>query len=171
MDGLCIKYQQLADVMEKICVWFAAAVLMALLGVYAYSIIADLCLPWPAPWLEEVCALLFSWTTFIGAGVIVRRGGHVSVDILTQKLKAPALLAVRLLGFACICWVAWAMVKYGYISVQMSRQTTVYLDISMKWAYLPIAISGILLVFFGLAALLPHARKSGTEDDLPPHLV
>jgi TRAP-type C4-dicarboxylate transport system permease small subunit len=171
MGALCLKYQQFADIVEKICVWFAAAILMALLGVHAYSITADLVLPWPAPWLEEISALLFSWTTFIAAGVIVRRSGHVSVDILTQYLKGPALFAFRLLGFACICWVAWAMVKYGYASVQLSRQTTVYLDISMGWAYLPIMISGILLIFFGLAALLPHARTSDAEDGLPSHLV
>ena len=172
MDALCEKYQQLADIVEKLCIWFAAAVLLALLGVNTYSIIADLCLPWAAPWLEEVSALLFSWTTFITVGVIVRYGGHVSVDMLTRYLKGPFLLAFRLFSFACICWVAWAMTKYGYISVQMSRQTTVYLDIPMSWAYAPIAVSGVLLVFFGLAALLPHARTNpDAENDLPAHLV
>lgn len=171
MDAFCEKFQKLADIVEIVCIWFAAAVLLALLGVNTYSIIADLCLPWAAPWLEEVSALLFSWTTFITVGVIVRYGGHVSVDMIVRYLKGYPLLAFRIFSFVCVCWVAWVMTKYGILSVQMARQTTVYLDIPMKWCYAPIPISGVLLVFFGLAALLPHARKNPDEDEVLSKLV
>ncbi len=159
MDSFFKNYQKAADIIEKISIATTALFLFALLGINVYSIIADLCLPWSAPWLEELSALFFSWATFIAAGVIVRYGGHVGVDMLTSRFKGKIHLAFRIFSFACICWVSFVMIKYGIITVQTARQTSVYLDISLKWFYAPIPISGVLFIFFALAALLPYARK------------
>ena len=40
----------------------------------------------PLGWTEEAARMLFTWIIFIGAALIVKRGSHISIDILVKVL-------------------------------------------------------------------------------------
>jgi TRAP-type C4-dicarboxylate transport system permease small subunit len=49
----------------------------------------------PAAWAGEVAAFAFAWCVFIGSAAVAKRGGHVSIDMLTAAFPAPVQRAIR----------------------------------------------------------------------------
>jgi TRAP-type C4-dicarboxylate transport system permease small subunit len=61
----------------------------------------------PFSWPEEFAVLMFGWMILLGAAVVQRRDGHISIDVLRRRVgprAAPWLDAVRwlMIGFASI---------------------------------------------------------------------
>ena len=50
-------------------------------------------------WVEEVSRYTMVWLTFIGAGLVLRYGGHIGIDSLQQGMPrfAPAIRAIIVL--------------------------------------------------------------------------
>ncbi len=65
-------------------------------------------------WVEEVSRYLMIWLTFLGAGLVLRYGGHIGIDTLQEALPKHAvwirvaiyaLLLIflrRCCGWACV---------------------------------------------------------------------
>jgi TRAP-type transport system small permease protein len=73
----------------------------------------------PATWVEEVSAIAFAWTVFVGAAEVQRRRRHVSVDLLTALLPTRLRLALEILA---TCFVA---LYCGFLSYLSLRQAIV----------------------------------------------
>src|SRR5690606_21972883 len=76
-------------------------------------------------WAEEVARYLMVWMTFIGAGLVLRLGGHVAIDNLHAVLPVGAARVLRgvivmalLVFFAVMIWQGWVYMQ------AMSFQTT-----------------------------------------------
>src|SRR5438876_9991730 len=55
-------------------------------------------------WVEEVSRYLMIWLTFLGAGLVLRHGGHIGIDTLQESFPRRAahlraLICILLLGF------------------------------------------------------------------------
>src|SRR5690606_21805440 len=48
-------------------------------------------------WAEEVARYLMVWLTFLGAGQVLRFGGHIAIENLHDFLPGPAGRALRVL--------------------------------------------------------------------------
>jgi TRAP-type C4-dicarboxylate transport system permease small subunit len=49
----------------------------------------------PAAWAAEVAAIAFAWCVFVGAAAGVKRGAHVSIDMLVMLLPQAAQRVVN----------------------------------------------------------------------------
>jgi TRAP-type C4-dicarboxylate transport system permease small subunit len=104
-------------------------------------------------WAEEASRFTMVWLTFIGAGPVLRYGGHIGIDSLQQALPrfAPAIRAVifaLLGGFFCV------MLDVGirYASLTWA-QTTPVLEVPVGAVYLAMPVGfGLLLVHLALMA-------------------
>src|SRR5215831_10856372 len=70
-------------------------------------------------WVEEVSRYLMIWLTFLGAGVVLRYGGHIGIDTLQERLPqhAAALRAVifvLMLGFFVV--MVWLGARYAMLT-------------------------------------------------------
>ncbi len=92
--------------------------LILMLGTMAVIIFTNVALRYltdqSIEWAEEVARHLMIWLTFIGAGPVLRYGGHIAVDNLQDALPKAAAMAVRgviallLLGFfGFMIWYGW----------------------------------------------------------------
>jgi TRAP-type transport system small permease protein len=65
----------------------------------------------PAPWAGEVAQMGFAWVVFIGAAAGLKRGMHVSIDLLTARLpgalRVPLALILDLGLLAFFAYVTW----------------------------------------------------------------
>lgn len=80
-------------------------------------------------WAEEVASFLMIWVTFLGAGLALREGRHVAIDVLQDRLPERArrglrlVLALVILAFlALLTWLGVHFVLFGWRSVTFVTQ-------------------------------------------------
>jgi TRAP-type C4-dicarboxylate transport system permease small subunit len=80
-------------------------------------------------WADEVASFLMIWVTFLGAGLALREGRHVAIDVLQDRLPEGArrrlrlALALVILAFlALLVWFGVQFVIFGWRSVTFVTQ-------------------------------------------------
>ncbi len=81
------------DIAEEVVA--CAALLIVVLSV-SWGVLTRYITAQPAAWSGEVAAMGFAWVVFLGAAAGFKRGLHVSIDVLTQRLPAPVERALAL---------------------------------------------------------------------------
>ena len=98
-------------------------------------------------WSEEFSCYLLVLASLVGTAVAFKRGSHIAVTALIEKLEPTAkkVMAsfVDLLGLAFFGIVAW----YGAVLMRTeASQVTPSMQISMKWIYLMYPLVGIVIM-------------------------
>ncbi len=97
-------------------------------------------------WVEEASRYTMIWLTFIGAGLVLRYGGHIGIDTLQQKLPRHAA-AIRVGIFAVLLGFFGVMAVVGLrYSVLTWAQTTPVLQIPIGAVYLAMPIGFALMI-------------------------
>jgi TRAP-type C4-dicarboxylate transport system permease small subunit len=110
-------------------------------------------------WVEEVSRYLMIWLTFLGAGLVLRYGGHIGIDTLQNAVPRRAvairvtICALLLAFFVAMLWlgVRYAMVAWG--------QTTPVMQIPMGVVYLAIPLGFALLIVHLLLMAVSYLRR------------
>lgn len=139
---------------ERILVAFNRWLLILLLLAMACIVFANVVLRYTTGdsivWAEEVARHLMIWVTFLGAGLVLRFGGHVAIDNLHQAVSSRAARLLRTLvvvGIGVFCLV---MTYFSILYVWATRfQTTAATDIPIAWIYAAMP-AGFLLLFLHL---------------------
>lgn len=108
---------------------------------------------------EEMSRFLFLWITFLGAVVVLRRGGHLGFDTLVQAMPRGGRLAARALSalltlLVCLVflWGAWPQVL-----ANLDNRSPVS-GLPVGWAYAAALVSGAGLCALALADLVLALR-------------
>lgn len=153
--------------------WFLAAnrwALIALLAAMAVIIFTNVALRYltsqSIEWAEEVARHMMIWLTFLGAGPVLRYGGHIAVENLQDALPRPVAIALRvviaLLLFAFFAFMVW----YGWMYMQRTQfQRTAATQIPFAYIYSAMLIGGVLLaVHFALIVKGYVLRREFASD-------
>jgi TRAP-type C4-dicarboxylate transport system permease small subunit len=112
-------------------------------------------------WAEEVARHLMIWGTFLGAGLVLRFGGHVAIDNLHTAVGtrwAPVLRTVVVVGIGVFSLV---MTYFSTLYVWATRfQTTAATDIAISWIYSAMPV-GFLLLFIHLLFIVRSYVSEG----------
>ena len=120
-------------------------------------------------WVEEASRYTMVWLTFIGAGQVLRYGGHIGIDTLQHIAPrfAPAIrtaIVALVGGFCCVMIVVG--IRYAVLTW---AQTTPVLEIPIGAVYLAMPVGFALTVaHLGLMARGYVARRdvlAGGEFD------
>ena len=133
------------------------ALVVALLAAMAIMVFANVALRFLTDhsilWVEEASRYAMVWLTFVGAGPVLRYGGHIGIDTLEHALPraAPAIRAtivVLLAIFLCVMIVVG--IRYAILTWS---QTTPVLEWPIGAVYLAMLIgSALMLMHLGLMA-------------------
>lgn len=107
-------------------------------------------------WVEEVSRYLMIWLTFIGAGLVLRYGGHIGIESLQEMFPraAPFLRAVIFVLLLCFfCFMVWIGVRYAS---RTWAQTTPVTEIPVGVVYLAMPIGFALLIVHLLLMARPY---------------
>ena len=97
-------------------------------------------------WVEEVSRYLMIWLTFLGAGLVLRYGGHIGIDTLQQALPRAAP-AVRSVIFVLLAIFSGVMVVVGVRYAMLTwAQTTPVMQIPVGAVYLAMPVGFALLL-------------------------
>ena len=117
-------------------------------------------------WAEEVSRHMMIWLTFLGAGPVLRYGGHIAVENLQDALPRKAAIALRivvaLLLFAFFGFMVW----YGWLYMQRTMfQLTAVTQIPFAYIYSAMMIGGVLLVIHFLLVVKGYVLERQFPSD------
>jgi TRAP-type C4-dicarboxylate transport system permease small subunit len=125
-----------------------------------FQVFARFIMDTPSDWTEVLTRFALIWMVYMGAGVALRNGAMVSVDLMHRKLpvvwrkKLDVLIATVTLSLLGL------MIYWGaFISWRIRFQNVAGLDISIAWAYLAIPIGALFAVIAVFAHLFDPLRN------------
>jgi len=143
--------------------------IIALLGAMAVMVFANVALRFLTDhsilWVEEASRYAMVWLTFIGAGPVLRYGGHIGIDTLEQAAPRFAA-AIRSVIFALLTIFCCVMIVVGVrYAVLTWAQTTPVLQLPIGAIYLAMPLGfALMLVHLALMARGYVARRELLGD-------
>ena len=146
-------------------------ILILLLAGMSIIIFTNVCLRYltdvSLPWAEEVGRYMMIWLTLLGAGPVLRSGGHIAVenfqDLLSPRLAAALRLFVSALLFMLFAILVWQ----GWIYMQRTLlQTTPVTQIPFAYIYGAFFVGGLNLIAHFLLIVRGYVlRREFAPDD------
>lgn len=153
--------------------YFLAAnrwMLIALLAAMSVIIFANVVLRYVThdslEWAEEVARYLMIWLTFLGAGPVLRYGGHIAVENLQDALPARLAVALRCVVAALLFAFFGFMVWYGWLYMQRTMfQMTPVTQIPFAYVYSAMMFGGMLLIVHFLLVVRGYLLRREFASD------
>lgn len=160
MQNFSLAYQAFLDRLEKLVIWITSLLVVVLLGNETLGMVYDL-FGRSIPWTTELSVCLFAWIVFLGAGILTRRGGHISLEIIVERLPPSWQPWLQVIYAILAIAVAVVLVYFGgQLALFVGRfQKSVYLELSMFYFYLSVPVGGLLIGLNSLGTILPNPRK------------
>jgi TRAP-type C4-dicarboxylate transport system permease small subunit len=135
-----------------------ATLFVGLIGVVFLQVVARNVLKIPVTWTLDLAQLIFSWSIFLGAALAFRYGGHYLVDLWKKDSSFDFL--PKTVTFFASCAVIYVLTWHGTIMSMIGlNRTSLALNISEFWFYLPIPLCGALMGLFLLEKLISGDMK------------
>jgi TRAP-type transport system small permease protein len=127
------------------------ALLMLLLALMAILVFANVVLRYTTGdsivWAEELSRYLMIWLTFLGAGIVLRYGGHLAIDNLQNVVSARIGRLLRALIVLCIAGFALAMIWLGGLYILRAwAQTTPVMELPFGLVYSALPVGFVFLL-------------------------
>ena len=137
----------------------SAVMVVALAIIVFVQVFNRFVLKTPLAWSEDLAMLLFQWVVFLGAALGVKRMRHFGIELLIRQLPERVRHRVELLTPVVMAVVAGVMIIQGWTILSFNR-TRIYstMDLSYTWAFLPIPLSGVLILLYLIQAEIGRWR-------------
>lgn len=148
-----------SDSIDKICCWIVIATMGGMVLFTSIQIIARVFFQ-ALSWSEEATRYLLVWSTFIGAGCVYKRKGHINVTFIQDLFKGDSKKLVQILvNMLCAAFFAIA-VYFGikYMGKQGS-QLSAALRIPMRLMYMAIPVGCGIMLLHAVSEMLDLIEK------------
>lgn len=117
-------------------------------------------------WAEEVSRYMMVWVGFLGAGLVLRLGAHIAVEVFQDWLPRRAAQAMRVGVVAVLGVSLLAMLWLGALYVQFAwGQETPVLNWNFGLVYLAIPIGAFLMLVHLVLVAVPYVRAREFRKD------
>ena len=167
-------YLKAMDGVYRACIWVSglAIVIMSLVipwGVYARKVL-NAGSAWPEP-VAIFCMVIF---TFFGAAASYRAGGHIAVQMLTERLPGGVQRFLEHVVDILMLAISLFMIYYGIglcqVTWNQSVDTLPALNVGLTYLPLPLGSVAILLFIIERMVAGPqNKRPIVTYDHAPEH--
>jgi TRAP-type C4-dicarboxylate transport system permease small subunit len=142
------------------------ALLMVVLTVTVFiQVFNRFVLQTPLAWSEDLAMLLYQWVVFVGAALGVKRLRHFGIELVVRQFPERWRHRVELLTPLVMLLVAVVMIAQGYALVKINlHRTFATMDLSYIWAFLPIPLSGVLIIIYLIQLEIRRWREPHVEE-------
>jgi TRAP-type C4-dicarboxylate transport system permease small subunit len=162
------KLDRVLDLLNGVMAGIAATMVLFMMLAISYSVMMRYLFNRPIAWIVEVSSYLMLYITFLGTAWLLRREGHVEIDLFTGHLtpKQRAILrSMTSVGGATVGFVlTW---KGVLITIDYFGRGVMAMDILNTPQYLLMAIipiGGFLLMIEFILRIFRFGRMSAKED-------
>jgi TRAP-type C4-dicarboxylate transport system permease small subunit len=136
---------------------------MALLSLLVFiQVVFRYALDLPLFWTEESARYCLVWASLLGAGVALKRGEHIAVTYLVERLppawNRPVLHVSRISVGAILAVVLWGGIR---LVVVTHFQLSPALQIPMSVPYLSVPVGAAIMVIHLLASFFEDRVDAG----------
>jgi TRAP-type transport system small permease protein len=150
--------------LARVGMYFAVTGLILIVITVAYQVFGRYVLNSPPTWAESLALLLVLYVTLIAAAVGVRDAGHIGLDSLLVLAPKKVREAIELIIHALVGLFGMAMVYNGWIlGFSVSSYKIPGLGLSEGLRYVPLVISGALIVLFSIEHIIALRRNLEVE--------
>lgn len=146
---------------------FACASLLAAMSVLVFgNVVGRYVFGTSLAWVEEASRYMMIWCAFLGAGLALRAGAHIAVELLPDALpRIPARFlraTIALIVGLFLAVLVWLGLEYAAFA---RLQRTPVLRLSMGILYLVIPVGSALCLLHLLIMLPGFVHRAASEDE------
>ena len=152
--------ERIAAALERTVGRFVALLLVVMVLAVTWQVVTRDILGDPSGWTEELARFLLIWIGLFGGALAYRRGLHLGLDLLAERLAhrgSGARRRHRRLIDACVLLFAVPVLIVGGTSLVALTaaldQFSPALGLPMAVVYLALPASGLLMAIFAIAGL------------------
>lgn len=150
--------ERLVTPVARLGLGLAALGVLVVLAVTGYSVFKRYVLGTPVTWTDELSGYLVVAIVMLGAAETLRRGDHISVDLLSGRLKGNGRRLASVWGLTAAILVMLAILVSGITAVRFSYDFGVYSDgylaVPMWIPQLALIFGAVLVIAVAVARLL-----------------
>lgn len=141
--------QIMNDWVERLISWATMAA-MAVMGVIIpYEVLGRKVLGTMPSWSGEISCFALAWASMLGAAVGLRRGYHVGMTFVLERLPRRPARLLKLAGTACTMLVLGVLAVYGVKQVAVNaHQVSPAMGIPMAIPYTAIPLGALAMLLF-----------------------
>ncbi|MGZ8259083.1 MAG: TRAP transporter small permease [Caldimonas sp.] len=155
---------------ERVLVDVNRAVLIALMAGMALLVIANVIARYlfnhSFIWAEELSRYMMIWVGFLGAGLVLRVGAHIAVDVFQDMVPRRAAQAMRAAALFVLAVSLLAMLWLGgsYVVFAWGQETPV-LNWNFALVYVAIPVGALLMLVHLALIAVPYVRDRAFRKD------
>ena len=169
-----MKLQNLVKILDNLLQRALIVLMVVLVMDVCWQVITRFILDNPSSYTEEIARFVLIWLSLLGASSAYRRGQHLGIDIVVQKVPLSKRYLVNVFVRALIGLFACTILIFGGAKLVMLtlhlEQVSAVLGVKMGWVYMVIPLSGLFFLVFTLAFISENLSKglsSGTDPGRP----
>lgn len=144
--------------------YLAVAGLLLIVVTVAWQVFGRYVLNNPPAWAESLALLLVLYVTLIAAAVGVRDAGHIGMESLLVLAPDRVREGVELVIHVLVALFGTAMVYNGWLlGVSVMNYRISGLGVSEGLRYVPLVVSGALIVLFSIEHVIAALRGQEVE--------
>ena len=155
-----MKMTRYLDMLEVTIRWTVVFLLIIMVAAIGSQVFARYIFHQSLYWTEELGRHVMIWMIFLASVLCVRRGLHLSITLLQQRLKPEKQLALQIIGSVVLAVFFYWMAVHGGTLAQktmVQRSSAIHYPMGLVYAALP--VSGLLMFIVNLEIMV----KTGLE--------
>ncbi|MBR0550892.1 TRAP transporter small permease [Sphingomonadaceae bacterium LXI357] len=139
--------------------------LIAMTAIIGYQVFGRYILHASPSWAEEASLLLMIWYVFFAAAAGVHEQFHIRITALENAVSPAIRRPMRWFVHGCVALAGLSLAIWGSELVRLTWDHEIpTLGLSRGFAYLPLPLSGVLMILFSIEHLL-RGDPAGDLDD------
>jgi TRAP-type transport system small permease protein len=148
------------DMLEATIRWTVVFLLAVMVAAIGSQVFARYLFHESLYWTEELGRHVMVWMIFLASVLCVRRGHHLSITLLKERLRPDKQALMQLVGAIVLAYFFYMMVVHGWTLTQKTMvQRSSALHYPMGYVYASLPVSGLLMFIVNLEVMI----KSGLE--------
>ncbi|OPY91450.1 MAG: 2,3-diketo-L-gulonate TRAP transporter small permease protein YiaM [Syntrophaceae bacterium PtaU1.Bin231] len=148
------------DMLEAAIRWTIVGLLAVMVVAIGSQVFARYLFHQSLYWTEELGRHVMVWMIFLASVLCVRRGFHLSITLLKERLSRHKQALLQLIGAVVLAYFFYMMIVHGWTLTQKTMvQRSSALHYPMGYVYASLPVSGLLMFIVNLEVMI----KAGLE--------
>lgn len=163
-NGSSAAFGRLAAALDRGTCVACVALFVTILLVMVLQVTFRYVLNTPLTWTEELARYLFIWACYLGAPVATRRGNHVTILFVLERVPKGL---VRIVGWGIqavsLVFFLQLAILGAVLAVKSHSVEAITLPIPWSLIYLAVPVSGVLMILQTIAGGWTMLQGGGEE--------